>query len=149
MLCRIPTVPYSVCLSELFSRLFFADKPLVRLSLDLVGGLNMRLLSPNEHYQDWSTFSNTLLNPGSDLSPPWLSPLRETTIHWCLGFTFFLTINPRYRIAFRHKSNTAMQYFCYTMTRYTGTHHPCTVEPLYNTIVFHQNTHKRHPIARP
>ena len=23
------------------------------------------------------------------------------------------------------------------------------VEPLYNTIVFHQNTHKRHPIARP
>ena len=24
-----------------------------------------------------------------------------------------------------------------------------TVEPLYNTIVFHQNTHKRHPIARP
>ena len=25
----------------------------------------------------------------------------------------------------------------------------CTVEPLYNTIVFHQNTHKRHPIARP
>ena len=23
-----------------------------------------------------------------------------------------------------------------------------TVEPLYNTIVFHQNTHKRHPIAR-
>ena len=22
-----------------------------------------------------------------------------------------------------------------------------TVEPLYNTIVFHQNTHKRHPIA--
>ena len=24
-----------------------------------------------------------------------------------------------------------------------------TVEPLYNTIVFHQNTHKKHPIARP
>ena len=24
-----------------------------------------------------------------------------------------------------------------------------TVEPLYNTIVFHKNTHKRHPIARP
>ena len=24
-----------------------------------------------------------------------------------------------------------------------------TVEPFYNTIVFHQNTHKRHPIARP
>ena len=24
-----------------------------------------------------------------------------------------------------------------------------TVEPLYNTIVFHQNTHKRHSIARP
>ena len=24
-----------------------------------------------------------------------------------------------------------------------------TVEPLFNTIVFHQNTHKRHPIARP
>ena len=24
-----------------------------------------------------------------------------------------------------------------------------TVEPLYNTIVFHQNTHKRRPIARP
>ena len=24
-----------------------------------------------------------------------------------------------------------------------------TVEPLYNTIVFHLNTHKRHPIARP
>ena len=27
--------------------------------------------------------------------------------------------------------------------------HLSTVEPLYNTIVFHQNTHKRHPIARP
>ena len=31
-------------------------------------------------------------------------------------------------------------------TDYTKT---STVEPLYNTIVFHQNTHKRHPIARP
>ena len=28
-------------------------------------------------------------------------------------------------------------------------HRHNTVEPLYNTIVFHQNTHKRHPIARP
>ena len=33
--------------------------------------------------------------------------------------------------------------------RWPSIPHPYTVETLYNTIVFHQNTHKRHPIARP
>ena len=37
----------------------------------------------------------------------------------------------------------------YTTVVFQHNNKPDTVEPLYNTIVFHQNTHKRHPIARP
>ena len=40
------------------------------------------------------------------------------------------------------RSNLGVVSYCGILQLYT-------VEPLYNTIVFHQNTHKRHPIARP
>ena len=42
--------------------------------------------------------------------------------------------------------NTVANILMRNNTNYPVTY---TVEPLYNTIVFHQNTHKRHPIARP
>ena len=38
---------------------------------------------------------------------------------------------------------------CVARCLFHGLYWYSTVEPLYNTIVFHQNTHKRHPIARP
>ena len=44
---------------------------------------------------------------------------------------------------------TIQPVFDYACTVWGNTSQGNTVEPLYNTIVFHQNTHKRHPIARP
>ena len=42
-----------------------------------------------------------------------------------------------------------LEYSSFNTKRINHEANGITVEPLYNTIVFHQNTHKRHPKARP
>ena len=119
------------------------------ISQEIVGYLSAICLFCSLFFMDKNVpWSDVIYRQMDRMTHSWQAKLSiQCLIYWWISLTLD-------EIYFSHENTYFVFWVQWNTEReqcadYQISHYGSTVEPLYNTIVFHQNTHKRHPIARP